>query len=144
MYWTSLFTVAGNGTIPEIAINFYLQSRLSTSPSTNQDNNFLCVTHVLWPTTINNNSCCKRHPGQFLVWRRGNPRFSEKVRNAFHAAQDMCSSHMVKGSCQLLPQEVRHLRNNLISTENHEDLQLLLGGREEQDHQLVLSSSGKN
>jgi hypothetical protein len=28
-----------------------------------------------------NNSCCRRHPGQFLVWRRDNPRCSEKARS---------------------------------------------------------------
>lgn len=50
MYWARLFIVVGNGTTPAIATNFYLQSRLYTSPSTNLDNTFLCVTHVLRPT----------------------------------------------------------------------------------------------
>jgi hypothetical protein len=67
---------------------------------------------------------CHCHPGQFRFWRRGNPRFSERVQNAFHAAKDICSAHVVKGSYQLLPKEVRAIRTNLLSTGKQDDLQL--------------------
>jgi hypothetical protein len=58
----------------------------------------------------NSSTGCRFHPGQFLIWRRGNPRYSERVQNAYHAAKDLCSSHVVKGSYQLLPQEVMAIR----------------------------------
>jgi hypothetical protein len=70
------------------------------------------------------NLSCRLHPGQFLVWRRGNPRNSETVKNAIHAAHSICSAHIVKGSCHLLPSEVRKIRDVLTSTGKHEDLQL--------------------
>jgi hypothetical protein len=71
-----------------------------------------------------NNSCCRRHPGQFLVWRRGNPRCSEKVRNALQTATELCKGHAIKGSYQLQPQEVRDFLTNLTSSGKYADLQL--------------------
>jgi hypothetical protein len=67
---------------------------------------------------------CHHHPGRFMVWRRGNPRTSETVQNALHSAKANCSSHVVKGSYPLLPQEVRAIRDNLLSSGKSEDLQL--------------------
>jgi hypothetical protein len=69
---------------------------------------------------------CRFHPWQALVWRRGNPRYSEKVSEAVKEAKKCpgCKNHEVKGSYQLLPKEVRKLGVHLLSSGKLEDLQL--------------------
>jgi hypothetical protein len=69
-------------------------------------------------------SSCRFHPNQFLIYNRGNPRTSETVVNAVHAAKKLCSNHKVKGAEHLLPKEVRRIRQLLLSTGSLDDLQL--------------------
>ena len=69
-------------------------------------------------------SGCSFHPGQYCVWRRGNPRESELVQNVYKECKDLCSLHVIKGSYQLLPDELLDVRQRLLSSFCLADLQL--------------------
>jgi hypothetical protein len=68
---------------------------------------------------------CFRHPNAYRVWKKGNPRTSESVQNAYMGAKrSLGDTHVVKGSCQLKPREVHAIRSNLLSRGKLDDLQM--------------------
>lgn len=71
-----------------------------------------------------NSTGCRFHPGEFRVWRKGNPRQSELVQNLYSECKDYCSHHVIKGSYQLLPEALMQIRDLLLSTGRLHDLQL--------------------
>jgi hypothetical protein len=67
---------------------------------------------------------CRFHPGEIRIWRTGNPRNSDIVRNAYREFTQELFDYEVRGSYQLLPVELLEIRKLLISTNKLDDLQL--------------------
>jgi hypothetical protein len=107
-----------------VNINQFVAAISRLHQSLNQNGSYFDTCDACVASNKENHLSCRLHPGQFLIWRRGNPTYSERVKNAKHAALDMCSGHIVQGSCHLLPSEIRTMRENLLSTGKQEDLQL--------------------
>jgi hypothetical protein len=76
-----------------------------------------------WSKSQDSNGC-RFHPGDIRVWRTGNPRNSDIVKNAYRENTQELFDYEVRGSYQLLPVELLEIRNMLLSTNRIEDLQL--------------------
>ena len=76
-----------------------------------------------WRKNSNSNGC-RFHPGDIRVWRNGNPRDSQIVKNAYRENTKELFEYVVKGSYQLLPIELKEMRTLLLSTNTLEDVQL--------------------
>ena len=70
---------------------------------------------------------CSIHAGQFLFKRRGNATDSQQYKNAYKEALKRLADHEVVGAYQMLPWELRDIRQKLLSTNHLKDLQVYCG-----------------
>jgi hypothetical protein len=72
-------------------------------------------------------SGCRFHKGEYRFWRKGIPRTAQVVVNARKEAARLTENHIVHGAYQILPSELRQIRDLLISSNSIEDLQIFCG-----------------
>ncbi len=107
-------------------LNQFLAAVSAIHAARDQDGQYLepCQHCVAAYNEDNRSTGCRYHPGEFRIWRRGNPRKSQLVQNVYKQCEDLCSGHVIRGSYQLLPEELMEIRNLCLSTGKLEDLQL--------------------
>ena len=79
-----------------------------------------------WKKNPNCNGCI-HHPGLFLFKRRGNPTKCQLFTNAYQEAMKRLKNHEITGAYQILPHELRDIRQKLLSSNRLDDLQLYVG-----------------
>ena len=84
----------------------------------------VCINCVQkWEADEKSNGC-RFHAGKIRLWRQGNPRDCDILKQAYKEGANTVKGHIIKGAYQILPDELREIRKLLMSTNKVEDLQL--------------------